>query len=91
MYNVKYCSQNNSTNETECVYYCDANCFSGIVMSFVFFIWFCYICSMCVRGTNKRNILYLTSLNDNDEDNLMESGNLVVIGQNIEKPPEYNE
>ena len=68
MYNVKYCSQNNSTNETDCVYYCDANCFSGIVMSFVFFIWFCYICSMCVFSINRECKSITTGIVSRPED-----------------------
>ena len=90
MFEVKYCDLNNTTNEQDCQYICDANCFASISLSFVFLIWFCYMCKLCVRGANKKNILYVTGLNS-DQEVLLDSDELVVVGTNIEKPPEYNE
>mgnify|MGYP001433406420 CR=1 FL=1 len=92
MSTVKYCVFNNSTNSQECLYYCSANCFGGITLSLVFMIWFCYLCSLCCFKNTKRDIMYVTGLNNGNEEQLIGTdNNLVVVGRNIEKPPEYIE
>lgn len=92
MSSVKYCVINNSTNDQECMYYCNENCFGGIMFSVVCMIWFCYLCSLCCFKKNKREVLYVTKSNNGDEEELIGIDNdLIVVGRNFEKPPEYIE
>jgi hypothetical protein len=94
--NGKYCLKyNNTVNLDNCVYYCNQTCILSMVFTFLFLIWFCWsFCSLCIKYKVRNNIMYYTGLrqiNDCENDELLESGGLVVVGKNIEKPPEYIE
>ena len=47
--------------------------------------------NLCIRNNIQRNVMYMTGLNHDEEEGLVFNDNLVVVGRNIEKPPEYIE
>ena len=74
----------NSTNlQPTCIYTCGSNCVAGSLLTLVGLIWCCYICGLCFREKVRKEITYIRQANESDHDNL------IVVGENIEKPPEY--
>lgn len=74
--------------------YCGNECIEEFCFIFLFLTWFCCCCCFCIRDRIKHNVLYLSGIkqvSDCENDELLESGGLVIIGRNIEKPPEYVE
>ena len=95
--NGKYCVVYNNTRDlSHCAYYCDQTCILSMFFMLFLLVWFCCcFCGLCIKYKFRNNIMYYTGLrqisDDFENDELLESGGLVVVGKNIEKPPEYIE
>ena len=72
----------NSTHlQSTCINTCGPNCVAGSLLTVVGLIWCCYICGLCFREKVRKEITYIRQINEPDQ--------LIVVGENIEKPPEY--
>jgi hypothetical protein len=83
----------NSINNTstECLYTCGGDCMTGILFGVMCLVWMCCVCALCLKNKIQKDVMHMTGLNHDEEEGLVFNDNLVVVGRNIEKPPEYIE
>lgn len=93
MFSIVNCYYDNATNVlTECVYSCDINCKVSAFLFALTILFCCYYgCHQIYKHKIKKRrqrMFYIGNEYESDDD-IIEDPELIVIGQNIEKPPNY--